>query len=89
MYATRASQMDTTRMDEVAPHYVTRTQFFFLSQSFRRGDWETYLAEVDRIARTVDVLTDDERSAIHFACLAYLGLGRLRAAQEMAEKIIP
>jgi hypothetical protein len=73
-----------------SPYAVAWVQFFLANEPYFRGDRETVLAELNRLAQTVDSRSGREREAFaNFACLGYLRFGRLKAAEEFARKISP
>jgi serine/threonine protein kinase len=56
-------------------------------ESFSRGDLETSLKETDRLAQIADSRSGRERDAyLVMTVLGYLRLGKLKAAEELAEK---
>jgi tetratricopeptide (TPR) repeat protein len=89
-YLKRANELVSPEVTKQSPLGVAYVQFSLPIEHYLRGDLETALAEVDRLARTVDSRTGQEREAFaSHASNDYLWFGKLKAAEEFAQKLSP
>lgn len=89
-YARLAKELITQELIKGRPYATSYIEYFLVSELWFRGDYEGALRELDRLAQTVDARGGQERDAyVHGAVYGYLRFGKLKTAQELAEKISP
>jgi serine/threonine protein kinase len=73
---------------QVKPNFAAYLEYMPSFESYARGDLETSLKMIDRLAQIADSRTGGERDEYaNFAATGYTFLGKLRAAEEFAGKI--
>lgn len=73
---------------QVKPNFGAYLEYMPLYESYSRGDLETSLKVVDHLAQIGNSRSGAERDQyFNFAALGYLLFGKLRAAEELAERI--
>lgn len=89
-YLKRANELVSPEVIKQSPLGVAYVQFSLPIEHYLRGDLETALAEVDRLAQTVDSRTGQEREAFAtWASNDYMWFGKLKAAEEFAQRLSP
>jgi tetratricopeptide (TPR) repeat protein len=73
---------------QVKPNFAAYLEYMPAFESYSRGDLETSLKMIDRLAQIADARNGGERDEYaRFAATGYMFLGKLRAAEDLAEKI--